>query len=220
MKKMIIIIIILLVILIGMFLYKNILAGSKNNINVQEIENIENYILKIYMWKEITGDALPSFENINNADEKWIWEVVKKNLDNYEFTSEEIQEKAKELFGDNFNKQFPKEGNNSFQYEENEDKYIATQTVFDEEDDSFLLNNIEKTKDGYKVEIVEFLEDYSEENNVIIRNIQNEEIEKIAENESETKIQELVKSNIDRFSKKNIYLKNLNEKLYIQKVEI
>lgn len=220
MKKMIIIIIILLVILIGMFLYKNILAGSKNNINVQEIENIENYILKIYMWKEITGDALPSFENINNADEKWIWEVVKKNLDNYEFTSEEIQEKAKELFGDNFNKQFPKEGNNSFQYEEKEDKYIATQTEFDEEEDAFLLNNIEKTKDGYKVEIVEFLEDYSEENNVIIRNIQNEEIEKIAENESETKIQELVKSNIDRFSKKNIYLKNLNEKLYIQKVEI
>ena len=39
------------------------------------------YISKIYMWKEITGDALPKFDNINDAPDVWTWEVVKKDLD-------------------------------------------------------------------------------------------------------------------------------------------
>ena len=30
------------------------------------------------MWKEITKEALPTFENINNANELWVWEVIKK----------------------------------------------------------------------------------------------------------------------------------------------
>lgn len=217
MKKLVIIIFILLAILAGMILYLKLETGSKNNINVQEIENIEDYISKIYMWKEITNEALPCFDNINEADDLWIWEVIKKNLDNYELTYEEIQEKSKEIFGENFKKEFPKEGNESLKYDES--KYIATQTQFDEEEDVFLLNNITKTQEGYKVEIIEYLEDYSENNNVIIRNLQNEEIGKVKEDETETKIQEIVKNNINRFNKKIVYLNILNEKLYIQKVE-
>ncbi len=217
MKKLVIIIFILLAILAGMILYLKLETGSKNNINVQEIENIEDYISKIYMWKEITNEALPCFDNINEADDLWIWEVIKKNLDNYELTYEEIQEKSKEIFGENFKKEFPKEGNESLKYDES--KYIATQTQFDEEEDVFLLNNIIKTQEGYKVEIIEYLEDYSENNNVIIRNLQNEEIGKVKEDETETKIQEIVKNNINRFNKKIVYLNILNEKLYIQKVE-
>lgn len=217
MKKLVIIIFVLLAILAGMILYLKLETGSKNNINVQEIENIEDYISKIYMWKEITNEALPCFDNINEADDLWIWEVIKKNLDNYELTYEEIQEKSKEIFGENFKKEFPKEGNESIKYDES--KYIATQTQFDEEEDVFLLNNITKTQEGYKVEIIEYLEDYSENNNVIIRNLQNEEIGKVKEDETETKIQEIVKNNINRFNKKIVYLNILNEKLYIQKVE-
>ena len=52
---------------------------------------MEEYISKIYMWKEITKEALPTFENINNANELWLWEVIKKNLETYETTYEEIQ---------------------------------------------------------------------------------------------------------------------------------
>ncbi len=86
-------------------------------------------------------------------------------------------------------------------------------------EDSFLLNNIEKNKEGYVVEIVEYLEDYSEENSVIIRNLQEEEIGRVGTNDSETKMQEIVKNNIDRFSKKKVYLKTENDKLIVQKVE-
>lgn len=86
-------------------------------------------------------------------------------------------------------------------------------------EDSFLLNNIEKNKDGYIVEIVEYLEDYSEENSVIIRNLQEEEIGRVGVSDSETKMQEIVKNNIDRFGKKKVYLKTENNNLIVQKVE-
>ena len=219
MKKMFIIIIVLAMILIGMIIYKNTAVGTKNNVNVQEIEKIENYISKIYMWKEITNEALPTFEDVNHSDDLWVWEVVKKNLENYEVSDEEIKTIATEIFGKEFNKQFPKEGNKSFIYDETSQKYLATETVLDEKEDTFLLNNIEKIKEGYNIEIIEYLEDYAEENKITIRNLQEEEIGQVGINDSETKIQEIVKNNRNRFSKKKIYLKKENDNLKIQKVE-
>lgn len=114
MKKLIIIIIILAVIFVGLAVYKNTAKNTVNNITVEEVDNIQKYISKIYMWKEITNEALPKFDDINNADELWIWEVVKKDLENYEVTYEEIQNKANEIFGENYRNQFPKEGTKRF----------------------------------------------------------------------------------------------------------
>ena len=59
MKKMLIIIVVLASILIGMIIYKNMAIGSKNDVNIQEVGKIEENISKIYLWKEVTGDALP-----------------------------------------------------------------------------------------------------------------------------------------------------------------
>ncbi len=219
MKKMLITIVVLAVILINIIIYKNMVLVSKNSIKVQEIENIQDCISKVYMWKEITKDALPVFDDINNADDIWLWEVVKKNLENYELTYEEIEAKAKEIFGENFNKQFPKGGNEILKYNETINKYLATETDFDEMEDNFLLNNIEKTQEGYTVEIIEYLEDYSEEDRVIVRNLQDEEIGRADEHESETKIYEIIKSNIDRFNKKEVYIKKIDGRLSIQKVQ-
>ena len=83
MKKLIVIIVILLMVFIGMYIYKqNEMAVSKNNeITVEEINQIETYLQKIYMWREITGEALPVFNNINEAPDIWLWEAVKKNLE-------------------------------------------------------------------------------------------------------------------------------------------
>ena len=53
MKKMVIIIVVLAGILISMIIYKNIAVGSKNNINIQEIQKIEEDISNIYLWKEL-----------------------------------------------------------------------------------------------------------------------------------------------------------------------
>ena len=211
MKKLVVIIIVLLIIFSGMIIYKNIAIKSNNSVSVQDVEKIETYITKIYMWREVTDDALPVFNDINEASDTWIWEVVKKNLENYELSYDEIQNKAVELFGAGFTKTFPKEGTSNFIYDEETDKYYATGMGLDQEEDCFLLNNIEETNDGYVVEIVEYLEDYSAmaesgENYIIIRNLNDEEIGKIQENQ-EQESTDIVKSNIDKFSKKHITLK-------------
>ncbi len=218
MKKMLVIIVILAMILVSMIIYKNIAINKNKSVNVQEVEQIEEYISKIYMWKEITKEALPTFENINNANEVWVWEVIKKNLETYETTYEEIQQKGKELFGEKFERKIPKEGNDSFYYDKESNKYLATEIVLDEEEDSFLLKDIEKEGEKYKVKIIEYIEDYSEENKVIIRNLQEEEIGRVSTTDSETKIKEIVKNNKERFSQKNIEIKKEKDNLVIEKV--
>ncbi len=219
MKKMFIIIAILATIFVGMIIYKKTAVGAKDNINIQEIEKIEEYISKIYMWQEVTNEALPVFEDINQAPEIWVWEVINQNLENYEITYEEIEQTAKNIFGQEFTKTFPKDGSETIKYNEETQMYYTTGMGLDEDSDTFLLNDIKKTKEGYEVEIVEYLENYSEEQSVIIKNLDNEEIGRVGINDSETKMQEIVKANIDRFSKKKIYLKSEKDTLIVQKVE-
>ena len=219
MKKMLVIIIILAFILLGMITYRSGATRKITQVTIDEINNIEEYISKIYLWKEITNQALSTFEDINNAPDEWLWEVVKKNVENYESSEEEIQLKAKEIFGINFNKAFPKENCISFEFYADINKYLATETILDEKDDSFLINKIEKTNEGYSVEIIEYLADYSVENNIIIRNLNEQEVYKADINENEAKIQEIIKTNIESFTKKNIELKlNEEEKIIVTKI--
>ena len=71
MKKLVAIICILLVIFVGMYVNRS--KSNQNLITATEVEKVEEYISKIYMWKEITGDALPKFDNINDAPDIWTW---------------------------------------------------------------------------------------------------------------------------------------------------
>ena len=227
MKKLLAIICILLVIFIGMFIYKNNI--NQNNITVSEVQKIEDYISQIYMWQEITEEALPKFDNINNASDLWIWEVVKKNLENYELSYDEIQEKATQIFGNNFTKQFPKEGSEYIYYDEDLDKYITTGIGLDTQDDMFYIKKINKTKDGYEVEIVEYLEDYenamgledeTEVYDIYIKNLNQETVATIKSNEGETRAIEVVKENIDKFSTKTVKLvKGTEEKIFVESVK-
>ncbi len=227
MKKLLAIICILLVIFIGTFIYKNNI--NQNNITVSEVQKIEDYISQIYMWQEITEEALPKFDNINNAPDLWVWEVVKKNLENYELSYDEIQEKAIEIFGNDFTKQFPKEGSEYIYYNEDLDKYITTGIGLDTQDDMFYIKEINKTKDGYEVEIVEYLEDYenamgledeTEVYDIYIKNLNQETVATIKSNESETRAIEVVKENIDKFTTKKVkIIKDKEEKLFVESVE-
>ncbi len=229
MKKFIVIIVILLIVFIGMFVYRqNKITQNKNNeVTVDEINKIETYLQKIYMWKEITGEALPSFDNINNAPGVWIWEVVKKNLEEYELSYEQLEEKKKEIFGDELEKEFPKEGYEYMEYNVETNKYYAVGTGLDNQEDVFLLDKIEKKENGYTVQIIEFLEDYSEaynteqtEYNIQIKNLNDEIIATVKSTEDETNIQQLVKENIDKFTKKEIELKtDSNGNIYVTNVK-
>lgn len=227
MKKLVAIICILLFIFVGMYVNRS--KSNQNLITATEVEKVEEYISKIYMWKEITGEALPKFDNINDAPDIWTWEVVKKDLENYELTKDEIQNKATELFGNQFKKQFPQEGTEYMQYDEKLGKYISTGIELDTLDDCFYIKNIRKTKDGYEVEIAEYLEDYvnslgvEDENEIYeiyIKNLNEETIANVKNTEGETKTIEVVKENLDKFTTKTVNLKkNSNGNIYVESVK-
>lgn len=228
MKKMIVIIIILLMIFVGMYIYKQSRITNRQNaeVSVEEINKIETYLQKIYMWREITGDALPVFDNINDAPDVWLWEVVKKNLEEYQLTYQQLQDKTKEIFGNDLQKEFPKEGYEYMEYDEKTDTYYAIGSGLDNQEDVFLLDKIQKNDNGYTVEIVEYLEDYSEgyettdeEYNIQIKNLNDETIGEVKSTESETNIQQFVKDNIDKFTKKEVNLKtDENGNIYVTSV--
>lgn len=227
MKKLVAIICVLLVIFIGMYINKT--KSNQKKVTASEVEKVEKYISKIYMWKEVTEEALPEFNNINEAPDLWTWEVVKKNLEDYELTYEEIQQKATELFGKQFTKQFLKEGTEYIKYDEQTDKYITSGIGLDSLDDCFLIKNINKNKNEYDVEIVEYLEDYSnsagvededEVYDIYIKNLNQDTIATIKSNEGETKAIETVKENIDKFTTKTIKLiKDSDGNIYVKQVE-
>lgn len=221
MKKLWMVIVILAVIFVGMLVYKN-REIKKSNIKIEEIEKIESYINQIYMWKEITGEALPYFETIEEANERWIWQVVQKNLEDYELSYEQIQDKAKELFGQNFTKEFPKQGTEFLVYEEENNKYYPIEINLNQQEDVFLFNQINRIEKGYEVEIIEYIEDYSQtikerNNQIIIRNLKGEEIGRV-NSEDEKEAKEIVKNNVDQLTKKKLILKLENEKLQVEKV--
>ena len=228
MKKLIVIIIILLIIFVGMYIYRQnrIVSNQLSEVSVDEINQIETYLQKIYMWREITGDALPIFDNINNAPDVWVWEVVKKNLEEYELTYQQLQDKTKEIFGEELQKEFPKEGYEYMEYNEETDTYYAIGSGLDNQEDVFLLDKIQKQDNGYTVQIVEYLEDYSEgyettdaDYNIQIENLNDETIGEVKSTESETNIQQFVKDNIDKFTKKEVNLKtDENGNIYVTSV--
>ena len=219
MRKMLVIIVILLLIFVGMIVYKKVAVAKSSDIKANEVIQVEEAISKVYLWEEVTNEALPKFSDINNAEDKWIWEAVKNNLENYELEYDEIQIKAKELFGQKFNKEFPKEGNQSFSYSEEMQKYIAEEIETDQKEDDFLLDKIRKTKEVYEVEILEYIADYTEENIIIVKNTNDEELSRISASEDESAIQNVVKSKKDNCTRKKVTLKKENEKLIVEKVE-
>ncbi len=227
MKKLLVIICILLVIFIGMYVYKKNI--NQNNVTASDVQKVQDYISKIYMWQEVTEEALPKFDNINDAPDLWTWEVVKKNLDDYELEYDEIQQKAIELFGKDFKKQFPKEGTEYIQYDKELQKYIATGIGLDTLEDTFLMKNINKTKNGYDVEIIEYLEDYEnavgleDENStydVYIKNLNKDIIATVKSDDSETNVIEVVKENIEKFTTKTVKLvKDSEGKIFVESVK-
>lgn len=227
MKKLLAIIGVLLVIFIGMYIYKSNI--NQTAITVLEVEKIEEYISKIYMWQEITQEALPKFNNINEAPDLWVWEVVKKNLDNYELSYNEIQDASIEIFGENFKKQFPKEGTKYIYYDENEGKYITTGIGLNAQEDMFLIKEINKNKNCYEVKIVEYVEDYQnaieledekQTYDIYIRNLNQDIVATTKSTYSETKTIEIVKQNIDKFTTKTVKLVIDTEgKIYVESVE-
>ena len=220
MKKMLATIIVLLIIFIGMLIYRT--SEKEAEIKIDEINKIENYIEKIYGWKEVTNEALPEFDDINNADEKWLWGTIRENIDDYEIDYQTIENTKKELYGNNLSKEYPKEGTELISFDEQSGKYEVKEITLDAIKDSFFLNKIDKTKEGYTAEIVEYLVDYtnSDDGKIQIKNLEDEKIYDLTEEEAtDGNIKKVVKENMDKFTKKQVILEKEEEKIVVKKVE-
>ena len=225
MKKLFAIIGVLLLIFIFLLIYR---INLKNNrINIQDVEKIQQYISKIYMWKEVTGEALPKFDNVNDAPYLWIWEVVKRNFEDYEISYDDIEDKATEIFGSNIDMKFIDQDLDYIEYDTKTSKYINTGFALDTIDDSFIIKDIKKTREGYEVDIIEYLEDYGQKDldenidfDINIENLNNDIVEVVKESESESRIIDIVKENSSKFSMKSINLiKDPSGSLVIESVE-
>ena len=220
MKKMLVTILILLIVFIGMLIFRT--SENETEIKIDEINKIESYIKKIYGWKEVTDDALPEFDDINNANEKWLWGILRENIDDSEIDYSKIENTTKEIYGKNFTKEYPKEGTEFIFYDKEKEKYIVKETTLDAVNDLFLINKIEKNKNIYDVEIAEYLVDYtnSDSGKIKIKNTNEEEIYELTEEEAtDGNIQKVVKENMERNTKKQIELEKENESIYVKKVE-
>ena len=203
--------------------------NNTNAVTAEEVEEIESYISRVYMWKEITKEALPVFEDINKANELWLWEVVRKNLEDVELTYEQIEGKSKELFGEDFSMKMSKEGTEYLKYDEEKNIYVALGIELDAKRDTFLLSTINKTQSGYEVEIIEYIEDYtlvqdeeqSEENvyEIPVENINEEKVLTVTSKIEQTDINQMIKDNANSFTRKKLFLKKDSDNLYLQRVE-
>ena len=217
MKKMWIIICILTIVFISMISYRSIKINGKENISIEEITNIEKYIKQIYAWKEVTKEALPEFENIEKASEEWKYEVIKKNIGEVEISKETIENKGKELFGNEFTINEDKILINYFEHDKEKKLYYALPIELDSEFDTFIIDKIEDYGKYYSVRILEYLEDYGEEGKVKIRNTNEEEIGRVSEESSELEKKQIVKEHKNRFTSKELKI-DKNQKI-IKSVE-
>lgn len=220
MKKMIIVIFLLFIIFVSLVIYRN--SEKESEIKIDEVKSIENYLSKIYGWKEITNEALPIFDNINNADEKWLWGILRDNIEENEIDYDTINEQIKRIFGKKMNKEYPKQGTEFIEYDEENNKYKIAEIRLDSIKDSFMINKIEKNKNSYIVEIIEYLVDYTDTENgkIFVKNLNNEQIYQLTEEEAtEGNIQKIIKENIGKFTKKKVTLEKEDEEILITKVE-
>ena len=167
MKKFLkLLIILILITLIAFGLYKFFTAK-----NIKKPENtyldLKKYIKDIYG----TTFLIPEFDDINDADEEWLWENVnqyvwnhndeyqEKNEQEYGYTYEEISKIVKILYGDNLTKKFP-EGAVSMRYNSYRNLYgptsFSVKNHFDYKIDSIKSNGNTYTISLYDYTILDY----------------------------------------------------------------
>lgn len=207
-------------------------VAEDNNITEAEKEEISKYVGLIYDWS--MGERIPEFEDINDANEDWAWlnvcDYLQTTTEEYKmFTAQEVQEAAKVLYGNNFNKKFTKDSSRHVKYIENEDKYIsvAMGTPFKEsyevkdmikKNNQYIINLIEYTytwSDDYHQQIV--LDSKGEEITSFYQertNASNDEESKLMKEESasiDAKMKDYILENVDKFQVKELVLEKDKE---------
>ena len=204
-RKSLVLISVLIIILLVAFA---VLITNNNDITQSEKEEIENYIKMIYGFY---GETLPEFEDVNDANEDWMWMVtlyyLQETNESGMYTSEEVKEAGKILYGDNFNKEISKDSSKFVLYFEDTHRYRLVGMSF-EEYFGFVTKNVTKKGNKYIVDIVEYIKYWERDTDLdpgreIIMNAKSEEITSFnrkitsASNDEERKLLELENESIE-----------------------
>lgn len=134
----------------------------KNRNKTEDYSELKSYLKDIYG----TTFLIPEFEDINKADEDWLWENVnqyvwnhedeykEKNNKEYGYTYEDVSKIVKILYGDNLKKKFPK-GAISMRYDSYNDLYGPTSYGITNYYD-YKIDKITKDGDIYTVSIYDY----------------------------------------------------------------
>ena len=241
---LLIVIIILGITAIGM--YKKVSEENKNMLSQnKETANQEEMVKELIDTFYFMGDDIipPSFKNINSVEEDWLWLAAYHNLFSDEqdpgmyVTKEQVEDSAKEIFGENLYKEFPTEGL-EFWLEPEEGKYFVGRAGLDPDYiNDFEIIDIITADDEVIVEIAEYKYNVLRDDTILkIMNIENNEIVKTLNKEAysntdpelfdsirlyEETIPDIVRDNIAQFStaKLTIKMNKQTGKMYIVAVE-
>ena len=180
MKKYLkLLIIVILICVIGILIYKFIVNKQNKTIS-QDFSNLKNYIYDIYGKTFL----IPEFDDINNADEEWLWENInqyvwhhndeykEKNEEEYGYTYEEISKIAKIIYGDNLKKSFPK-GAVSMRYNTYRDLYGPTSFETPSYND-YKIDSIKQNGTIYTVSIYDYtISNYNSDDQISLNNNNN-----------------------------------------------
>lgn len=154
------IVIVILIIIAGV-LYK-LAFSNKDEKPKEDFSGVTSYIADIYG----TTFLIPEFDDINNADENWLWENVnqyvwnhddeyhEKNEQEYGYTYDDVSKIVKTLYGDNLEKKFPK-GAISMRYDYYRDFYGPT-AYGDPNYYDYRIDNITRSGNIYTVSLYDF----------------------------------------------------------------
>ena len=212
--------------------YKTAPSEDEENIltfALNELYGIEEYIDVLHPY----GRSIPDFNDINEADEDWVWFTVRTLINNVYQKIEDcymsydgITKIANMIFGNDFKENFPEEGNYYLRYENG---YYEVNGHFGWPEGhvpSYILNDVVKQDDDiYKATIVEYNAEYLWEMNsegevteesVRLYNGENyyENFEKYIKEflnydrvTVEREIKDYVLKNIDKFTTKELIIK-------------
>lgn len=162
MKKNIRLLIIILILIPITFILYYLVSVKEKSEKKEDYSGIKEYIKDIYG----TTFLIPEFNDINQADEDWLWENVsqyvwnhddeyhEKNTQEYGYHYEDIAKVVKTLYGNHLNKKFPK-GATAMRYNSYRDLYGPTSFVITNYYD-YRIDTITKNENIYTVSLFDF----------------------------------------------------------------
>lgn len=121
--------------------------------SINDVIQINNYLKKIYSYYENT---IPEFDDINLADENWLWSVSYFYKEYNDIPYNIVSENADDLFGMYLNKKLPKSNINVASYDSNADTFSTFGRGGPVIWPMYAITEINKKSLEYEVKIIEY----------------------------------------------------------------